>query len=293
MKKTISTFQKAKEKNEKITMLTCYDYSMARLMAEAGIDCLLIGDSLGQVILGYPSTLPVTVEDILHHTRAVSRGAGDSFVLADMPFLSYHTSVYDAVVNAGRLVKEGYAEAVKLEGGADVCEQITAIVKAQIPVCAHIGLTPQSVHAFGGFKVQGRTYDAAQKLIDDAKRVEDAGASMLVIEGVPAAIAQIITQELTIPTIGIGAGAGCDGQVLVYQDMLTMFSDFKPKFVKQFADVGSVMKEAFAAYIREVRDGSFPAKEHTYKLADEIAERLRAEAQESAGRTDTKEQSNP
>ena len=276
MKKTISTFQKAKENNEKITMLTCYDYSMAKLMSDSGIDILLIGDSLGQVILGYSSTLPVTVEDIIHHTRAVSRGAGESFVLADMPFMSYHASVYDAVTNAGRLVKEGYAEAVKLEGGADVCEQITAIVKAQIPVCAHIGLTPQSVNAFGGFKVQGKTLKAAQKVIDDAKRIEEAGASMVVIEGIPAALAEIITQELTIPTIGIGAGAGCDGQVLVYQDMLTMFSDFKPKFVKQFADVGSVMQDAFAAYIKEVKDGTFPAKEHTYKIADEVVEQLKA-----------------
>ena len=274
MKHTVTTLQKQKKENDKITMLTCYDYSMAKLMDQAGIEMLLIGDSLGQVILGYEDTLPVTMEDMIHHTRAVSRGAKEAFVLADMPFMSYQTSVYDAVSNAGRLMKEGHANGVKLEGGAGVCEQIKAIVAASIPVCAHIGLTPQSVNAFGGFKVQGKSEAAARKLLSDAKAVEEAGAFMVVLECVPAKLAEMIAKELTIPAIGIGAGAGCDGQVLVYQDMLTMFSDFKPKFVKQFANAGDLMKQAFADYTREVKEGIFPAAEHTFAISDEVLEKL-------------------
>ncbi len=264
MKNTVLTLRKQKEGNDKITMLTCYDYSMARLMDDAGVNVLLIGDSLGMVMLGYEDTLSVTMEDMIHHTAAVARGAKNAFVLADMPFLSYQTSVYDAIVNAGRLVKEGRANGVKLEGGAAVCEQIKAIVDAQIPVCAHLGLTPQSVNAFGGFKVQGRGYEASKRIIEDAKRVEDAGSSMLVLEGIPAELATKVTETVSIPTIGIGAGAGCDGQVLVYQDMLGMFSDFVPKFVRRFGEVGDVMKNAFKDYIDAVKDGSFPAEEHTY-----------------------------
>ncbi len=264
MKNTVLTLRKQKEENDKITMLTCYDYSMARLMDDAGVNVLLIGDSLGMVMLGYEDTLSVTMEDMIHHTAAVARGAKNAFVLADMPFLSYQTSVYDAIVNAGRLVKEGRANGVKLEGGAAVCEQIKAIVDAQIPVCAHLGLTPQSVNAFGGFKVQGRGDEASKRIIEDAKRVEDAGSSMLVLEGIPAELATKVTETVSIPTIGIGAGAGCDGQVLVYQDMLGMFSDFVPKFVRRFGEVGDVMKNAFKDYIDAVKDGSFPAEEHTY-----------------------------
>lgn len=274
MKTTVSTLKKQKENHDKITMITCYDYSMAKLMDEAGMEILLIGDSLGQVILGYENTLPVTMEDMIHHTAAVSRGAKNAFVLADMPFMSYQTSVYDAVLNAGRLMKEGHAHGVKLEGGARVCAQIRAIVEADIPVCAHIGLTPQSVNAFGGFKVQGKSEEAARQLIEDAKAVEEAGASMVVLECVPAKLAEIITNTIQIPTIGIGAGAGCDGQVLVYQDMLGMFSDFKPKFVKQFANVGEVMKQAFADYAREVKEGTFPAQEHTFAISEEVIEKL-------------------
>lgn len=274
MKTTVSTLKKQKENHDKITMITCYDYSMAKLMDEAGMEILLIGDSLGQVILGYENTLPVTMEDMIHHTAAVSRGAKNAFVLADMPFMSYQTSVYDAVLNAGGLMKEGHAHGVKLEGGARVCAQIRAIVEADIPVCAHIGLTPQSVNAFGGFKVQGKSEEAARQLIEDAKAVEEAGASMVVLECVPAKLAEIITNTIQIPTIGIGAGAGCDGQVLVYQDMLGMFSDFKPKFVKQFANVGEVMKQAFADYAREVKEGTFPAQEHTFAISEEVIEKL-------------------
>jgi 3-methyl-2-oxobutanoate hydroxymethyltransferase len=274
MKNTVTSIQKQKNEGDKITMLTCYDYSMAKLMDESGINMLLIGDSLGQVVLGYEDTLSVTMEDMIHHTRAVSRGARNAFVLADMPFMSYQTSVYDAVTNAGRLIKEGRAHGVKLEGGVKVCPQIKAIVDASIPVCAHIGLTPQSVNAFGGFKVQGKTEEAARQLIEDAKAVEAAGAFIVVLEGVPAKLAELVSKEINIPTIGIGAGASCDGQVLVYQDMLTIFSDFTPKFVKQFANVGDVMKQAFQEYINEVKDGTFPAEAHTYSISDDIIERL-------------------
>ncbi|MCC8141365.1 MAG: 3-methyl-2-oxobutanoate hydroxymethyltransferase [Lachnospiraceae bacterium] len=275
MKTTIATLKKMKEEQTKITMLTCYDYSTAKLMDEAGIEILLIGDSLGNTILGYEDTLPVTMEDMIHHTAAVSRGAKNALIIADMPFMSYQTSVYDAVKNAGRLIKEGRANVVKLEGGARVCEQIEAITKADIPVCAHIGLTPQSVNAFGGMRVQGKSEEAARELLEDAKRVESAGASLLVLEGIPAKLAALITESVSIPTIGIGAGANCDGQVLVYQDMLGMFHDFVPKFVKQFANVGDVMTQAFADYMKEVKEGTFPAPEHTYKIDDEIIERLK------------------
>ena len=274
MKNTTATFKKAKEEKQKITMLTAYDYSFAKLMDEAGINSILVGDSVGMVCLGYEDTLPVTMEDMIHHTKAVARGAKNALVVADMPFMSYQTSVYDAVVNAGRLIKEGGAQAVKLEGGFEVTEQIKAIVDASIPVVAHIGLTPQSVNAFGGFKVQGKSEAAAQKLLDEARAVEKAGAFAVVMECVPAKLAAKITEELSIPTIGIGAGAGCDGQVLVYQDMLAMFGDFKPKFVKQFANVGEIVKGAFEGYIREVQEGTFPAQEHTFKIDDEVLDKL-------------------
>lgn len=274
MKNTITSMLHQKQNKDKITMLTCYDYSMAKLMDEAEVNVLLIGDSLGQVILGYPDTLSVTMEDMIHHTAAVSRGAKNSFILADMPFMSYQGSVYDAVMNAGRLVKEGHANGVKLEGGATVCGQIRAIVDAGIPVCAHLGLTPQSVNAFGGFKVQGKSGEDAQKLIEDAKAVEKSGAMMLVLECIPAKLAEAITNELRIPTIGIGAGNACDGQVLVYQDMLGMFSDYKPKFVKQYAAVGDMMKLAFAEYMMETKSGLFPGIDHSYKTPDEVIDKL-------------------
>ena len=274
MKNTVLTFQQAKENGEKLTMLTAYDYSTAKLIDEAGVNSILVGDSLGNVILGYEDTISVTMEDMIHHGAAVARGAKNALVLIDMPFMSYQTSVYDALVNAGRLMKEGRGDAVKLEGGVEVCPQIKAIVDAGIPVCAHIGLTPQSINAFGGFKVQGKSEAAAKKLQEDAKAVEEAGAFAVVIEGVPAKIAALITEQLHIPTIGIGAGKDCDGQVLVYQDMLGMFSDFTPKFVKRYANIGEVMKEAFQNYIKEVQDGVFPAEENTYKVDDSVIEKL-------------------
>lgn len=274
MKNTVVTFQQAKEKGEKLTMLTAYDYSTAKLMDESGVNSILVGDSLGNVVLGYEDTVSVTMEDMIHHGAAVARGVNNALVIIDMPFMSYQTSCYDALVNAGRLMKEGRANAVKLEGGTEVCPQIQAIVEAGIPVCAHIGLTPQSINAFGGFRVQGKSEAAAKKLLEDARAVEKAGAFAVVLEGVPKKLADLITEQLVIPTIGIGAGAGCDGQVLVYQDMLGMFSDFTPKFVKRFASVGDVMKEAFRSYIADVQNGVFPADEHTYSVDDGIIEKL-------------------
>ncbi|RDU24820.1 3-methyl-2-oxobutanoate hydroxymethyltransferase [Anaerosacchariphilus polymeriproducens] len=274
MKNTITTIQEQKRKKDKISMLTAYDYSMAKLIDSAGINMILVGDSLGNVMLGYENTIAVTVEDMIYHTKSVVRGVKDAMVVTDMPFMSYQASVYDAVVNAGRIMKEGGAAAVKLEGGIDIVPQIKAIVKASIPVVAHIGLTPQSVHAFGGYKVQGKEEKDAKRLIEDAKAVEEAGAFCVVLECVPAKLAKLISESLTIPTIGIGAGAGCDGQVLVYHDMLGMFSDYKPKFVKNFGDVGKVMKEAFHKYIQEVKDEVFPGAEHEYAIADEVIDKL-------------------
>ena len=274
MKKTVSTFQQAKANGEKVTMLTAYDYSTANLIDEADIDSILVGDSLGNVILGYEDTLSVTMEDMIHHTAAVARGAKNTMVVADMPFMSYQASVYDAVTNAGRLMKEGRANAVKLEGGASVCEQIKAITDAGIPVVAHLGLTPQSVNAFGGYKVQGKSEAAAKKLLEDALAVQEAGAFAVVLECVPSKLAAVITKKLDIVTIGIGAGSECDGQVLVYQDMLGMFTDYVPKFVKQFAQVGEVMKQAFRDYKKEVGEGTFPAPEHGYKIDDEVLDKL-------------------
>ena len=273
MKKTILDFKKAKENNERISMLTAYDYSSAKLIDEAGIDAILIGDSLGMVSLGYEDTLSVTMEDMIHHTKAVARATKNALVVADLPFMSYQTSVYDAVYNAGRLIKEGRAHAVKLEGGIEMCDRIEAIVKSSIPVMAHIGLTPQSVNALGGFKVQGKDEKAAKALIEAAKAVEKAGAFAVVLECVPAKLAEIVTKELNIPTIGIGAGAQCDGQVLVYQDMIGMFSGFTPKFVKKYANIGDMMKEAFEEYNKEVKNGSFPSQEHIFKISEDVIEK--------------------
>lgn len=275
MKFTAASFREAKQKGEKITMLTAYDYSTARLEDEAGVNSILVGDSLGMVMLGYENTLAVTMDDMIHHSAAVARGAKNALVVTDMPFMSYQTSVYDAVVNAGRLVKEGGADAVKLEGGTEVAPHIRAITDASIPVMAHIGMTPQSVNAFGGFKVQGKSIEDARKIIEDAKAVEQAGAFAVVLECVPSELAKYITEILSIPTIGIGAGADCDGQVLVYQDMLGMYSDFTPKFVKKFGNVGEMMKDCFSSYFDEVRSGKFPSEEHTFKINDEVMRTIR------------------
>ena len=277
MKNTVVTIQQMKEKGEKISMLTAYDYSTAKLEDEAGVNTILVGDSLGNVILGYEDTISVTMEDMIHHGAAVARGAKNALVVVDMPFMSYQTSVYDAVVNAGRLMKEGRAGAVKLEGGKEVCPQIQAIVGAGIPVCAHLGLTPQSINAFGGFKVQGKTEKAAKKLIADALAVEEAGAFAVVLECVPTPLATYITEILSIPTIGIGAGNGCDGQVLVYQDMLGMYSDFTPKFVKKYGELGESMKNCFKEYCSEVKNGTFPKEENSFKMSEEVMKQITEE----------------
>ena len=273
-KNTVMTFRQAKEEGQKLTMLTAYDYSTAKLIDEAGVNSILVGDSLGNVILGYEDTIPVTMEDMIHHGAAVSRGTKNALLIIDMPFMSYQVSVEEALKNAGRLMKEGGADAVKLEGGHRVCPQIRAMVEAGIPVCAHIGMTPQSVNAFGGFKVQAKTESAARLLIEEALAVEEAGAFAVVMECVPAKLAAMVTEKLSIPTIGIGAGDGCDGQVLVYADMLGMFSDFVPKFVKQYANVGDTMKQAIRTYIDEVGSGAFPADEHTFKIDDDVIDKL-------------------
>jgi 3-methyl-2-oxobutanoate hydroxymethyltransferase len=274
MKTTVTTLLKMKASGEKISMLTCYDYTMARLMDEAKIECLLVGDSLGQVVLGYETPLSVTLDDMIHHAKAVVRGAKQAFVVVDMPFMTYQVNAEQALVNAGRLIQETGAQAVKLEGGEKVAPQIAAIVSAGIPVVAHIGLTPQSVHQLGGYKVQGKTQAAAQQLLDDARAVEAAGACAVVLECVPAALAAKVSERLSVPTIGIGAGAACDGQVLVWQDMLGMFKDFQPKFVKQFAQVGDTMQEAFARFRQEVREGSFPEAVHSFTIDEDVLSRL-------------------
>ena len=275
MKNTVATLQQQKLDGDKITMLTAYDYSTAKLVDECGVNTILVGDSLGMVMLGYEDTISVTMEDMIHHTAAVTRGAKNALVVGDMPFMSYQTSVYDAVVNAGRLMKEGRCQAVKLEGGASVCPQIKAITEASIPVVAHIGLTPQSVNAFGGFKVQGKSEADARRLIEEAKAVEAAGAFAIVLECIPAKLAKLITESVSIPTIGIGAGADCDGQVLVYQDMLALFSDFKPKFVKHFANAGEMMVQAFKDYDQEVKAGTYPTEAHGFKIEEKIIEKLK------------------
>ncbi len=274
MKNTVLTFAEYKKEGKKLSMLTAYDYSTAKLMDKSGINAILVGDSLGNVILGYEDTISVTMEDMIHHAAAVSRGAKNAMVVVDMPFMSYQTSVYDAVVNAGRLMKEGRADAVKLEGGIEVCPQIKAITDCGIPVMAHLGLTPQSINAFGGFKVQGKNLEAAKKLVEDAKAVQNAGAFSVVLECVPARLAEKVTKDLDIPTIGIGAGNNCDGQVLVYQDMLGMFSDYTPKFVKRYADIGEIMKNAFQNYIKDLNEGNFPSSEHCYQIDDDVIEKL-------------------
>lgn len=275
MKKTVTTFSNAKQQGQKLTMLTAYDYSTAKLIDESDIDAILVGDSLGNVILGYEDTTAVTMEDMIHHGSAVVRGAKNALVVIDMPFMSYQTSSYDALVNAGRLIKETHATAVKLEGGAEVCEAIERITKAGIPVMAHLGLTPQSINMFGGFKVQCKEEQSALKLIEDALAIQKAGAFAVVLECVPSELARLVTEILDIPTIGIGAGNGCDGQVLVYQDMLGMFSDYTPKFVKKYADVGSAMKTAFKKYIEETKSSVFPAQEHSFKIPENIIENVK------------------
>ena len=274
MKNTVLTFKQAKSEGKKLSMLTAYDYSMAKIIDESNVNGILIGDSLGMVIKGEDDTLSVTMDEVIYHTKAVKKGAKNALIVSDMPFLSYHVSIEQAVLNAGRLIKEGGASAVKLEGGANVVAQVKAIVDAQIPVMGHIGLTPQSVNAFGGFKVQGKSVSAAKKLIEDAVLLEKAGAFSIVLEGIPEKVAELITNAVSIPTIGIGAGKHCDGQILVYQDMLGMFNDFIPKFVKQYANIGTIMKEAIGSYVNEVEEGTFPEEKHTFKIDENELQKL-------------------
>ena len=274
MKRTVVTVKQQKIDNDKITMLTAYDYSTAKLMDEAGIDIILVGDSLGMVMLGYDNTLSVTMDDMIHHSKAVARGVINPLIVTDLPFMSYQTSVYDACVNAGRLVKEGNANAVKLEGGKEFTNHIKAISNASIPVMAHLGFTPQSINSLGGNYVQGKSLDVAKKLLDDARAVEEAGAFAVVLECVPMVLAEYITKNISIPTIGIGAGAGCDGQVLVYQDLLNLYGDIIPSFVKQFANGTEIFKTAFKSYIDETKSGLFPTSKHSFKMSDDIFNQL-------------------
>lgn len=273
MKNTVATFRAAKGKS-KLSMLTSYDYSMARLMDASGINSLLVGDSLGMVSLGYPDTLRVTLEDMISHCAAVARGCKNALVVCDMPFMSYQCNPAETVTNAGRLVKEGFAQAVKLEGGEEFAKDVEALVRASIPVMGHLGLTPQSINAMGGYKVQGKDLEAARKLIADARALEKAGAFAVVLECVPAPLAKLITENVGIPTIGIGAGPDCDGQVLVWQDMLGVNMDLAPKFARRFAEVGELMRAAFAQYKTDVENGVFPAEEHCFAMEKETLEKL-------------------
>ena len=277
MKNTVSTFLSMKQNGERLTEITSYDYTTAKLVEKAGINAILVGDSLGMTMMGYDTTLPVTMEDMIHHSACVVRACENTMVIMDMPFMSYQASVSEAVRNAGRLMKEARGHAVKLEatkgeGVAEwaewLAEQIRAITDAGIPVQAHIGMTPQSVNVFGGFKVQGKGEDAAKRLLEDAFTVQEAGAFSVVLECVPPKLAALISKKLTIPTIGIGAGAGCDGQVLVYQDMLGMNMDFTPKFAKQFDNIGERMVDAFRAYMNEVQNGTFPTEKQSFVKSD-------------------------
>lgn len=264
-KLTIPKLMAMKQQGQKITMLTAYDYGQAQLVEEAGVDMILVGDSLGMTMLGLPSTVPVTMADMLHHTKAVVRGAPNTFVVADLPFLSYQVSREEAIRNAGLLIKEGGADAVKLEGGGPMVAVARAVVEAGIPVQGHLGLTPQTATQLGGYRVQGREEEEAQRILRDAKALEEAGCFSLVLECVPAGLAAEITKSLSIPVIGIGAGPHCDGQVLVYHDVLGLFQRFVPRFVKQYAQLRGPIVEALQTYVKEVREGQFPGPEHSFK----------------------------
>ena len=271
---TISYLMEKKRKGEKITMVTAYDYPSARMLDEVGIDTVLVGDSVGMVVLGYESTIPVTMDEMIHHCKAVSRAVKRSFIIGDMPFMSYQVSVEKAIENAGRFIKEGGCDAVKLEGGSEVAHIVKAIVDMGIPVCAHIGLTPQRATMLSGYRAQGKDAETARTLIASAKDLERAGAFMIVMECIPDVLARIITKQLNIPTVGIGAGKDCDGQVLVYHDILGLFEKFVPKFVKQYANLSIQIKEALKRFKEEVESGKFPTPEHAFHMDPEEAEKL-------------------
>jgi 3-methyl-2-oxobutanoate hydroxymethyltransferase len=273
-KTTIADLRKKKETGQKITMLTAYDYPTASLVDQAGIDAILVGDSLGMVVLGFDSTVPVTMDDMIHHTKAVVRGTKYGFVLGDMPFMSYQISIAKAIENAGRFIKEAGCDCVKLEGGTEMAPVVKAIVDAGVPVCAHIGLTPQTATKLGGFKVQGKDAESARELVQSAKDLEEAGAFMIVMECIPDLLAEKITRELNIPTIGIGAGKDCDGQVLVYHDVVGLFERFTPKFVKQYINLSPKIKKAIIQYKEEVETGAFPGPEHSFAMKKEEAKKI-------------------
>jgi 3-methyl-2-oxobutanoate hydroxymethyltransferase len=271
--KKITVLELQRKKGERLAMLTAYDYPSARLVAEAGVDLILVGDSLGMVVLGYDATLPVTVDDMVHHTRAARRGAPDAFLIADMPFLSYATPE-QALATAGRLMKDAGADSVKLEGGVESVPIVEALVRAGVPVLGHVGLTPQTASALGGYKLQGKDEETARRIVDGAAALEAAGCWGVVLELVPAELARIVTQRLAIPTIGIGAGAHCDGQVLVFHDVVGLFSGFTPTFVKRYTEAGNAIREACARYAEEVRSGAFPADEQSFGMKEEVLKRL-------------------
>ena len=274
MRTTIREIAALKRRGKCIAMITAYDYTSAHIVEDAGVDIILVGDSLGQVVLGYDSTVPVTMEDMIHHIKAVVRGTKKVHIVGDLPFMSYQASRSDAIRNAGRLLKEGGAQSVKLEGGRHVEKTIRKIVQAGIPVMGHIGLTPQAVNQLGGYRIQGRTTKAAVELIEDAKAVEDAGAYSIVLEGVPSQLAQIVTERLTIPTIGIGAGVHCDGQVQVFHDMMGLYTDFTPKHARKYAHIAEVMSGAVSEYIQDVRAQSFPSEDESFTLSPEVLAEL-------------------
>ena len=274
MRITINDVRQMKRKGEKITMLTAYDYSTARIIDEVGIPLILVGDSLGMVVLGYESTIPVTIDEMLHHTKVVVRGTKRAMVIGDMPFMTYHISVEDALHNAARFIQEGGAQAIKLEGGVTVAEKVKNIVNCGIPVMGHIGLTPQSIYQLGGYKVQGKTPETAARLLEDARVLEQAGAFAIVLETVPTPLATLITKSISIPTIGIGAGIGCDGQVQVINDILGLFTDFVPKHAKQYARLTEIIRAAIAEYDREVKAGSFPTEEQSFSMDESILAEL-------------------
>ena len=275
MKVTIHTIREMKQKGEKISMLTAYDYATASLIDEAGIPLILVGDSLGMVVLGYDSTIPVTIEEMLHHTRAVVRGAKKALVVGDMPFMTYHVSIEDAIDNAGRFLKEAGCQAVKLEGGETMAETVRRVVQCGIPVMGHIGLTPQAIHQLGGFKVQGKTAQAAEQMIKDAKALEEAGAFSIVLEAIPTPLAKIITEKTSVPTIGIGAGPHCDGQVQVISDLLGLYTDFVPKHAKRYATLSDTIKQATRDYISEVRAGTFPTEKESHTMDEALLKGLK------------------
>ena len=275
MRISISQLKNMKQRGEKITMLTAYDYITAKIIDEAGIPLILVGDSLGMVVLGYESTIPVTIEEMLHHTKAVVRGTKQAIIIGDMPFMTYHTSISDALRNAARFIQEGGAQSVKLEGGVTVAETVRSIVSCGIPVMGHIGLTPQSIHQLGGYKVQGKTEETATRMLADAHALEQAGAFAVVLETVPTPLATLITQSISIPTIGIGAGIGCDGQVQVISDILGLFTDFVPKHAKQYAKLADTIRAAITEYDKEVKNGSFPTEEQGFSMNESILDKLK------------------